>query len=334
MNPSKRSALQGLSALAAGLALPATAAASVQAYPSRPVSIVVPYPAGGLSDIIARTVNGALGRQLGQPVIVENVGGGSGSIGATKVLTAGADGYQVFQGSPNELILAPLAISSIRFRSEDFRLVQMIATAQIAFLARAGLPVGNVDEFVDHARKAAASGRPLTYASVGVGSFYHLLGEHLSKTIGAPMVHVPYKGGQPAEQDLLAGQVDIFLAPYGRRYDDFAKQGKLKVLAMLNRTRLDGVKSHPAIGESKVLKDFAFDIWTGYFVKKDTPEPVVQRLHKAITDTLTDPAVRAGLDSHSLLMADPLPLDSVGRAYADGTAQFRAIAKAIDLQAQ
>jgi tripartite-type tricarboxylate transporter receptor subunit TctC len=332
MNCTKRSTLLGLSALGSSVALPAWA--SVPNYPSRPVSIVVPYPAGGLSDIIARNVNAALGRQLGQPVLVENVAGGSGSIGATRVLTATADGHQVFQGSPNELILAPLAISAIRFRSEDFRLVQMIATAQIAFLARAGLPVNSVDEFIEHARKAAAAGKPITYASVGIGSFYHLLGEHLSKTTGIPMVHVPYKGGQPAEQDLLAGEVDIFLAPYGKRYDDYARQGRLKLLAMLNRTRLDGVKAHPAIAESRQLKEFAFNIWTGYFVKRDTPEPVVQRLHKAITDTLTDPAVRAGLDAHSLLMADPLPLDAVGKAYAEGTEQFRAIARAINLQAQ
>ncbi|MFM1988741.1 MAG: hypothetical protein RJA99_1698 [Pseudomonadota bacterium] len=332
MNPNKRSTLLGLSALGAGLALPA--ATRAQAWPTRPVSIVVPYPAGGLSDIIARTVNTALGRQLGQPVIVENVGGGSGSIGATKVLTAPADGHQVFQGSPNELILAPLAISSIRFRSEDFRLVQMIATAQIAFLARASLPVSNVDEFVEYARRQAAAGRPVSYASVGVGSFYHLLGEHLSKTIGVPMTHVPYKGGQPAEQDLLAGEVDIFLAPYGRRYDDFAKQGKLKVLAMLNRERRESVKAYPAIAESKQVRDFAFDIWTGYFVKKDTPEAVVQRLHKAIGDTLADPAVRDGLGAHSLLMAEPQPLEAVGKVYAAGTAQFRAIAKSIDLQPQ
>ena len=332
MNPTKRSTLLGLSALGAGLTLPAQA--SVPAYPSRPVSIVVPYPAGGLSDVIARNVNAALGRQLGQPVVVENVAGGSGSIGATKVLTAAADGHQVFQGSPNELILAPLAISAIRFRSEDFRLVQMIATAQIAFLTRAGLPVNSVDEFVEYARKTAAAGKPITYASVGIGSFYHLLGEHLSKTTGVPMVHVPYKGGQPAEQDLLAGEVDIFLAPYGRKYDDFARQGKLKILAMLNRERLDSVKAYPAITESKALRDFTFNIWTGYFVKKDTPEAVVQRLHRAITDTLSDPQVRSALEAQSQLLATPLPLEAVGKAYTDGTAQFRAIARSINLQPQ
>lgn len=332
MHSLKRALLQTGSALAVSLAL--VAVASAQSFPAKPVSLVVPYPAGGLSDVIARTVNTSLGKQLGQPVIVENVGGGSGSIGANKLLVAPSDGHVVLQGSPNELILAPLAISSIKFRSEDFRLVQMIATAQIAFLARPGLPVNTVDEFVEFARKSARDGKPLTYASVGVGSFYHLLGEHLSHLTGIPMVHVPYKGGQPAEQDLLGNQVDFFLAPYGKRYDEFHKQGKLKVLAMLNAERLDSVKAFPAISESKLLREFSFNIWTGYFVRKDTPEPVVQRLHKAITDTLLDPAVRSGMDANSLLMAAPLPLDAVGKAYTDGTTQFRGIAKAINLQPQ
>ena len=333
MNSYKRASLKNLAAIGAATALPNIGVAA-SVYPSRTVSIVVPYPAGGLSDIIARNVNAALGKNLGQPVIVENIGGGSGSIAATKVLTAQPDGYQVFQGSPNELILAPLAISAIKFKSEDFRLVQMIATAQIAFLCRAGLPVNSVDEFVEHAKRAAAAGKPLTYASVGIGSFYHLLGEHLSRIIGVEMVHVPYKGGQPAEQDLLAGYVDVFLAPYGKRYDDYAKQGKLKVLAMLNKDRLDRVKVHPSMSEGKQLKDFTFNIWTGYFVKRDTPEPIVQTLHAAITKTLGDPAVRQGLGAHSLLMAEPAPLDSVGKVYAQGIQQFRNIAKAINLQAQ
>jgi tripartite-type tricarboxylate transporter receptor subunit TctC len=110
------------------------------------------------------------------------------------------------------------------------------------------------------------------------------------------------------------------------------KQGKLKVLAMLNSERLESVKDYPAITESKSLKSFTFNIWTGYFVKKDTPEPVVQALHKAITDALNDPGVRNGLEANSQLVAKPLSLAAVGRAYADGTAQFRAIAKSINLE--
>ena len=112
------------------------------------------------------------------------------------------------------------------------------------------------------------------------------------------------------------------------------KQGKLKVLAMLNSERLESVKDYPAITESKSLKTFTFNIWTGYFVKKETPEPIVQTIHKAITDSLTDPAVRGGLEANSQLVAKPLSLQAVGKAYADGTAQFRAIAKSINLQPQ
>jgi tripartite-type tricarboxylate transporter receptor subunit TctC len=319
-------------AFCSGLVL--TVAAYAQTYPSKPVVLMVPYPAGGLSDVIARTVNNTLSKNFGQPVIIENLGGASGSIGAQKVLNAPSDGQMIFQGSPNELILAPLAISAVKYKSEDFRLVQMIATAQIGFLARKDLPVGNVDEFLDYARKEAKEGRPITYASVGPGSFYHLLGEHLSKTTGIPMTHVPYKGIAPAIQDLLGGQIDIFLAPMGKSNVELQKQGKLKVLAMLNSERLEPMKDYPAISESKSLKSFTFNIWTGYFVKKDTPEPIVQTIHKAITDSLTDPAVRAGLEANSQLVAKPLPLQTVGKAYVDGTAQFRAIAKAINLQPQ
>ncbi len=324
--------LRRVAALLSSLLL--ASAVSAQTYPSKAVTLLVPYPAGGLSDVIARTVNNTLSKQLGQPVIVDNLGGASGSIAAQKVLNAPADGQIIFQGSPNELILAPLAISAVKFKSEDFRLVQMIATAQIAFLARKDLPVSNVDEFLEYARKQAAQGRPITYASVGPGSFYHLLGEHLSKITNIPMTHVPYKGMAPANQDLLGGQVDIFLAPFGKASEELQKQGKLKVLAMLNSERLESVKDYPAISESKSLKNFTFTIWTGYFVKKDTPEPIVQVIHKAITDSLTDPAVRAGLEANSQLVAKPLSLQAVGKAYTDGTAQFRAITKSINLQPQ
>lgn len=322
-------------ATGAAIALAAIAgSAHAQTYPNKPVTLMVPYPAGGLSDVIARSVNNTLSKHLGQPVIVENLGGASGAIAAQKVLNSPSDGYLIFQGSPNELILAPLAIASAKFKSEDFRLVQMIATAQIAMLARKDLPANTPDELLDYARKAASQGRPLTYASVGPGSFYHLLGEHLSKVTGIPMIHVPYKGAAPAEQDLMGSQVDIFLAPYGKKHDDLHKQGRIKILAMLNGERLESSKDYPAISESKNLKDFTFNIWTGYFVKKDTPEPVVNALHKAITDTLGDPGVRSSLEANSQILAKPQTQAAVSKAYGDGINQFRTIAKSIQLQAQ
>ena len=319
--------------LAAAAAL-SIGAAQAQNFPAKPVNLMVPYPAGGLSDVIARLVNTPLGAHLKQPVIVENLGGVSGAIAAQKVLNAPADGYYIFQGSPNELILSPLANAAVKFKSEDFRLVQMIGVAQMAIYARPNLSVNSVDELLDYARKEAAAGRPITYASVGPGSFYHLLGEHLSKITNIPMTHVPYKGGAPANQDLIGGQVDIFITVYGKSYQQLADSGKIKILAMLNNERLDGVKQYPAISESKQLKNFTHTIWTGFFVKKETPEPIVQVLHKAVSETLNDPAVRAGLETNSQLVAKPLPLSELNKVYADGTAQFRAIAKSINLQPQ
>ena len=136
-----------------GVALSACMAlAHAQAFPTKPVKLLVPYPAGGLSDVIARLVNTSLAKHLGQPVIVENLGGVSGAIAAQKVLNAPADGYSIFQGSPNELILSPLANAAVKFKSEDFRLVQMIGVAQMAIYARPNLPVNNVDELLDYAR--------------------------------------------------------------------------------------------------------------------------------------------------------------------------------------
>ena len=311
-----------------------TQAALAQTFPSKPVNLMVPYPAGGLSDVIARMVNVPLGKQLNQPVIIENLGGASGAIAAQKVLSAPSDGYYLFQGSPNELILSPLANAAVKLHSEDFRLVQIVASAQIAFLARKDIPANTVDELLDYARKMAKAGKPLTYASVGPGSFYHLLGEKLSKDTGIEMVHVPYKGMAPANQDIIGGQVDIFLAPFGKSYTDLAKDGRLKILAMLNKERLEGLKNIPVISENKQLKNFEFSIWTGYFVKKDTPEAVVQTLHKALTETLNDAGVRHGLELNSQLIAKPLPLAELNKVYTDGIAQFRGIAKSINLQPQ
>ena len=130
----------------------------------------------------------------------------------------------------------------------------------------------------------------------------------------------------------MSGEVDIFLSPYGKSYDEQSKTGLIKILAMLNKERLEGVKGYPAIGESKELKDFVFTIWTGYFVPQNTPEAIVNTLYKAITASLEDPAVRNGLTLNSMLIAPSLSQAEGARVYAEGIEKFRAIAKSIDLQ--
>ncbi len=331
-NPVRRLAL--ITTLSAGLALVAGLAAAQSA---KPVNLMVPYPAGGLSDTIARIVEKPLGKALGQQVIVENVGGVAGAIGAQKVLAAPSDGGYLYQGSPNELILAPMALSAVKYKSEDFRLVQMIGAFPIAILARKGLPANNVDELVALAKQSAADGKPLTYGSVGVGSFYHVLGAHFAHSVGATMTHVPYKGIAPILQDMGGEMVDIAIIVVGEQQIGLAQQGRLKILGTLapaGKVEAAILKPYPSINDSKSFKDFAFNIWTGYFVRKDTPEPVVQALHKALNATLGDAEVRAQLEKLGGMLAPVRPQAEVDREYAVQTERFRAIARAIKLEAQ
>lgn len=326
----RRLMLQSTLATVAALSLGAQA----QTYPHKPVMLMVPYPAGGLSDVIARKVNPALGKALGQTVLVDNLGGASGSIAAQKVLNAPADGHLVFQGSPNELILAPLAMAAIKYKPEDFRQVHRIALAPMAILARPDLPASNGDELAAYATKAAKEGKPLSYASVGVGSFYHLLGEQLGKTLGQPLLHVPYKGGADARKDLLGSQVDLFITPYGGTEVELLKQGKLKFVAALTPQRQPLVPQVPSTAESQALKTYQAEIGTGYFVRRDTPEAVVQTLHKALQQVLGDPEFKANLVAIGQEVAPLQTLDQADRAFAAEAAQYRAIARTINLQAQ
>ena len=308
--------------------------AHAQPFPAKPVTLMVPYPAGGLSDVIARRVNAPLGKALGQPVLVDNLGGASGSIAAQKTLAAPSDGYMLFQGSPNELIFAPLAISSAKYKPEDFRQIHRVGLAPMAIIARADFPANNADELVAYAIKAAKEGKSMTYGSVGTGSFYHLLGEQMSKVIGAPMLHVPYKGAADVFKDMMGGQVDIFMTPYGAPQVELAKSGKLKFIAALSPGRGPLLPQVASTTESKLLKTFTAEIGTGYFVKRDTPESTVQALHKAIQTVMLDPEFKASIVALGQEMSPLQSLDAANKAFMDETTQYRAIAKSINLQPQ
>ena len=316
------------------LVLTLTQAAHAQGFPTKPVTLLVPYPAGGLSDILARKVNVALAAELKQPVIIENLGGAGGAIGAQKVLNAPADGYMIFQGSPNELILAPLAIKAVKYKPEDFRLVQQIALAPIAITARKDFPPNNAKELVAYVRQAAKDGKPVSYASVGNGSFYHLLGEEMARKIGAPMLHVPYKGGGPILQDLLGGQIDMFITPYGAPHVAMEKEGKTKFVAALSEKPQRLLPHIHSVDEAPELKQFHYTIGSGYYVKKGTPEPIMEALHRALTKVLFDAELRSTLTALGQEMASPLRLDEASKVYADEVRLYQDIAKSINLQAQ
>ena len=318
-------------AVLAGLAL-AAGAALAQGYPTKPVNLMVPYPAGGPSDAIARIFFNPLGKELGQQVLVENLGGVSGALAAQKVLAAHSDGYYLFQGSPNEVILAPLANAAVKLKAEDFRLVHPVAEAVMVFVTRKDLPVNSVDELIALARKSAD--KPLTYGSVGIGSLYHLILENVQASTGTKLAHVPYKGNAPLLQDIGGGQVDFAVLVYSAAMGAMAEQGRLKVIGQLGGQRSELLKNVPAASEGQSLKNFSYKIWTGYMVPKATPDDVVNRLHAAIGKTLQDPAVRAQLAAQTQVVSAPMTLAESARFYEAETARYRAIAKQIHLQPQ
>jgi tripartite-type tricarboxylate transporter receptor subunit TctC len=323
-------------AFAAALAA-ASSIALAQAFPSKPVTLLVPYPAGGLSDVIARMVERPFSKAVGQTVIVDNLGGASGSIAAQKVLNAPDGGHLVYQGSPNELILAPMAMSSVKYKAEDWRMVQIIGSFPMAVLARKGLEANNIDELVALAKKSAAAGKPLTYASVGVGSFYHVVGAHFAHTIGAEMTHVPYKGFAPAQQDLAGNLVDVAFFVVDSRLPGFVDQGMFKVLATLaqpGKPEAKFLEKYPSINESKSVKNFAFDTWTGYFVPKNTPEAVVVALNQHFATAMGDAEAKAKLENLGGRVPPMLSVADAQKEYERQTAAFRSIAKNIKLEAQ
>jgi tripartite-type tricarboxylate transporter receptor subunit TctC len=317
-------------ALVAGLLV--AAGASADSYPAKPVNLMVPYPAGGPSDAIARIFNTPLGKELGQPVLVENLGGVSGAIAAQKVLAAPADGYYVFQGSPNEVILSPLANASVRLKAEDFRLVHPVADAVMVVLARKDLPVNNVDELIALARKSGD--KPLSYGSVGVGSLYHFVVEHMQQATGIKATHVPYKGNAPLLQDIGGGQVDFAVLVYSAAMGAMADQGRLKVIGQLGAQRSELLRNVPTVSEGQALRNFNYKIWTGYMVPKNTPEPVVQRIHAAVGKTLKDPSVLSQLALQTQVPSPAMTLAEAARFFEAETARYRALAKSINLQPQ
>ncbi|MET3375746.1 tripartite-type tricarboxylate transporter receptor subunit TctC [Variovorax boronicumulans] len=318
--------------LGCGLMLAAAGPARADGFPAKPVNLMVPYPAGGPSDATARIFTVPLGKALGQQVVVENLGGVSGAMAAQKVLAAPADGYYLFQGSPNEIILAPLANAAVKLKAEDFRMVHPVAEAVMVFVARKDLPANSVDELIALARKSPD--KPLSYGSVGIGSLYHLILEKVQLDTGVKLMHAPYKGNAPLLQDIGGGQVDFAVLVYSAAMGALADQGRLKILGQLGGQRSELLKNVPTASEGKELKNVNYKTWSGFFVRKSTPEDVVQKLHQAVGAALKETNVREQLAAQTQLASPQTTLAESAKFYEAETARYRDIAKSIRLEPQ
>jgi tripartite-type tricarboxylate transporter receptor subunit TctC len=307
-------------------------AALAQGFPGKVVTLVVPYPAGGGSDAVARVVAPELSKQLGQPVIVENVSGAAGAIGVQKVVSAAADGNTMLIGSPMELVLTPLSIAAAKYKPEDLRLLGLWSSTSMVLLARKDLPANNVEELIELAKRSAA--KEVSYGSIGPGSLYHLVAERFTQLSGTKMLHVPYKGGAPLVQDLIGGQIDIVFMPLAGNIPDLITSGKVKALGLAAASRHSTLSQIPLIKETKGMDEFVFGLWNGLQVGKGVPQEVATRLNKLVGEVAAKPEVRQAILMQGTSPVAPTSLDELARQYEGDIARFRAIAKSINLQPQ
>jgi tripartite-type tricarboxylate transporter receptor subunit TctC len=273
--------------LAALLLAPLLAAA--QAYPSKPIRLIVPWPAGGTVDGLVRTVSPKLSDALGQPVIVENRAGAGGSLGAAEVAKSAPDGYTLLAvfdtHATNQLLFKSLPYDGFR----AFEHITQIAASPQAFVGAPNFAPNSVREVIAYGK---ANPGQITYASVGAGSSNHLTTALFASRAGIEMLHVPYKGGSPAMTDLLGGQVNVMIVSAWQTIPHI-KASKLKGYAVGSKQRMAQLPDVPTFAET--LPGFEGASWTGLVAPAKTPAPVIARLHQEVIKALANPDVREKL---------------------------------------
>jgi putative tricarboxylic transport membrane protein len=270
-----------------GISLLASADAAAQSYPNRPITLVVPFPPGGATDAIGRTLQDSMSQALGQQVVIENIGGAGGMIAAGRAARAAPDGYTVLL---HQVALAAgmTLYPNLGFDAEkDFVTIGLINTALTTLVARASLPPNNIAELV---RWMKEPGQNAKIAHPGVGSFGHLAGVLVAEEIGATVTQVPYRGAGPALNDLLAGVADLSSIS-AVVAGPLVKAGKIKAYAIIGRNRFAGLPDLPTMGEVG-YKKLDLDFWHMLLVPAGTPRPIIERLNAALRHALADERVR------------------------------------------
>ena len=268
----------------AGLLLCLIAAAGfAQPYPSKPIRLVIPWPAGGPTDILGRVFAERLAKVLGQPLVIDNRGGASGAIGADFVAHAAPDGYTLMVQSMTNQVMLPFTVRKLGFDPvADFEPITQIVPSPMIVVAHPSLPAANIAELVALAREKPGT---ITIASFGQGSASHLGIELLMKLAAIKVNHVPYKGGAPAASDTVAGhaQVAIVGVPVAL---PFVKQGRLRALGITTAARAPQLPDTPSVSETSGLGAYDLGLMYGFLAPPKTPAPILQRLHAAALEVL------------------------------------------------
>jgi len=278
------------SALRAGIGTLLTAAALTAAaadFPTKPVKLLVGFPPGGGTDVLARAMAAELTRSLGQQVIVENKGGANGVIATTDLSKAAPDGHTLMMTISSHVTNA-LLFSNLTYKLKDFQPVSMVATSPFVLIAHPQFPPNDIKSLI-----AAAKAQDTTYASPGAGSTQHLSMELLNVTAGVKMTHVPYRGGAPALTDLLGGQVPMMFMTTVQSLP-YLKDNRVKALAISTPKRTPVLPDVPTIAESGV-EGYSSDVWFGIIAPAGTPDAVVRKLHTEIARVVKSPEMQASL---------------------------------------
>jgi tripartite-type tricarboxylate transporter receptor subunit TctC len=288
-------------ALLCTLALMSAPLLAQEAYPSKPISIVVGYPAGGSTDLTARTVATELSNKLGVPVVIENVGGAGGSIGAQKVANAAADGYTLLVGASNELAINKLVTKKVKYEMKDFTPIGLIASQPLVLVASSGAGVKTVAEFT---QKVAQNPGKYSYGSSGVGTSLHLAGEMVKEQGKLFMTHIPYRGVAPLSSDLMGNNIDygMFVLSSALPY---LKSGKLVALGTTEAKRSAITPDIPALAESPQFKNVDIGVWFALLAPANLPKPVFDKVKKALNDSLQSPEFRKKLEASGSTVASP-----------------------------
>jgi tripartite-type tricarboxylate transporter receptor subunit TctC len=254
-----------------------------QPYPSKPIRLVIPWPAGGPTDVLGRVFAERLSRVLGQPLVIDNRGGASGAIGADVVVRAAPDGYTLMVQSMTNQAMFPATIKNLRFDPiADFEPITQIVASPMVIVAHPSFPATGMAQLVAYARAKPGA---ITFASFGQGSSSHLGIELLMKLASIKVNHIPYKGGAPAVADALAGHVQVALVgvPVALPH---VKQGRLRALAVTTEARIPQLPETPAVSETSGLEAYALSIMYGVLAPPRTPPAIVERLHAAALEVI------------------------------------------------
>lgn len=294
-----------------------------QAQAGRALSIIVPQPAGNPTDGVARKVQPLLQKLLQQTVVVENLPGAGGSIGAQRVLNQAADGRTLLIASQTEPILTPLSLTSVRYKAEDWRAVGLVGRAAYVLAGRPSLEAKNYADLLALMRK---SDKPLAYGHIGDGSMIHLLGEEWARLAGVKLIQVPYKGVPPVIQDVMAGQIDLTFLPMGGSTPALIAQGKVKAFGISTAERNSRLPDVPALSQLMKKDDFVYGTWAAFLAPHTLADAEAERFRSAIYSALADPDVQTYLREGGLESGEGMSLAELDGFYKAESQKYQGLA--------